>query len=119
VIIRAWIFFQEDVMAVRETIAGGARIAVLMALALPLVGCAGPRLGSRLFQNQSVAVKEVAETEPHYVAGQRPLPSQQAARPAAVPMAPQGQYAPQTAPNFGPRHVARFFNTPHPGGCSS
>jgi len=67
--------------------------ATLCALVGPFAGCAGPRLGSRLFPQ----LAEEIDAEPEFVAERPPLPSQQASRPASVAVPPTGQYDAETA----------------------
>ena len=73
----------------------GKLASLLCGLSLLLtVGCAGPRLRSRLFPTEMG--EAAAEDAPHYVSGQRPLPSQQAVHPASLAMPERGQYDAQT-----------------------
>ena len=100
-------------MTIRRWTLGFGKIVLMLAL-LPLVGCAGPRLGSRLLgRNQPSAAEEAS-----YVAGQMPLPSQQAARPESVNIPPEGQYDARTVSDIR-RRAGDFFMRPHPAGCSS
>ena len=101
-------------MTLRRWILGCVKILLMLAL-LPMVGCAGPRLGSRLLGRTQPSASEQAR----YVAGQMPMPSQQAAaRPQSVNMPPEGQYDARTVSDIR-RRAGDFFMRPHPAGCSS
>mgnify|MGYP006908396742 CR=1 FL=1 len=89
--------------------------AALLTLAVPMAGCAGPRLGSRIFPQ----LAEEIEPEPEYVSGRLPLPSEQAVRPASVGLPPAGQYDPRTASAVRTRRSSGFMNIPRPTACFS
>lgn len=57
------------------------------------VGCAGPRVGSRLFTSNRTPT--ASPEAPQYVEGQVALPSQQGVRPASVQLPPAGQFSEQ------------------------
>ena len=101
-------------MTLRRWMLRGGKILLLLAL-LPMVGCAGPRLGSRLLGRTQPSATEQAS----YVTGRMPLPSQQAvARPQSVNIPPEGQYDARTVSDIR-RRAGDFFMRPHAGGCSS
>jgi hypothetical protein len=84
---------------------------------LSTVGCAGPRLGSRLFPQETATAVPAG---PHYVSGQMPLPSEQAVRPASVGMPAAGGYDAQTVQDVRTRRTGGVFGgSPNRGNCFS
>jgi len=100
---------------------GRRRAAMLMVglAALTTLGCAGPRLGSGLVGGMfGREASSVAEEAPHYVSGQMPLPSQQAARPASVEMPAGGQYDAQALRDVRSRRSGGYLGSSSRGGSN-
>ncbi len=82
-------------------------------------GCAGPRLGSRLFPAETAEAAVDSAEAPHYVSGRMPLPSQQAVRPASVGLPAEGQFDQQAIQDIRTRRGGLFGGSAPRSNCFS
>ena len=104
-------------MKLRRSILRLSMCVMLLAIAGLFSGCAGPRLGSRIFPQ--LAASDDVQGEPQYVSARLPLPSEQAVRPASVSMPPGGQYDPETASALRTRRSTGFLSSQRAAPCFS